>query len=108
MTIVELIDVHNGFDIITARIRQTDKRRLLWTIAFITFFLSAVLDNLTTTIVIISLLRKLIRDHPDRLFFAGIVVVAANAGEPGLPLEMLPPPCFGSEGRSQHIISLLN
>lgn len=80
MTIVELIDAHNGFDIITRRISQTDIRKLLWIVAFITFFLSAILDNLTTTIVIISLLRKLIRNPNDRLFFAGIVIVAANAG----------------------------
>lgn len=86
MTIVELIDAHDGFDIITKRITQTDKRKLLWTIAFITFFLSAILDNLTTTIVIISLLRKLIKDDKDRLFFAGIVVVAANAGGAWSPI----------------------
>lgn len=86
MTIVELIDAHDGFDLITARINQTDKRKLLWTVAFITFFLSAILDNLTTTIVIISLLRKLISDEKDRLFFAGIVVVAANAGGAWSPI----------------------
>jgi Na+/H+ antiporter NhaD/arsenite permease-like protein len=86
MTIVELIDTHDGFDIITTRISQTDKRKLLWIIAFITFFLSAILDNLTTTIVIISLLRKLINDNNDRLFFAGIVVVAANAGGAWSPI----------------------
>lgn len=86
MTIVELIDAHDGFDIITVRISQTDKRKLLWVIAFITFFLSAILDNLTTTIVIISLLRKLIKDDKDRLFFAGIVVVAANAGGAWSPI----------------------
>jgi Na+/H+ antiporter NhaD/arsenite permease-like protein len=86
MTIVELIDAHDGFDIITNRINQTDKRKLLWIVAFITFFLSAILDNLTTTIVIISLLRKLIRDDKDRLFFAGIVVVAANAGGAWSPI----------------------
>lgn len=86
MTIVELIDAHDGFDIITTRITQTDKRKLLWTVAFITFFLSAILDNLTTTIVIISLLRKLIKDDKDRLFFAGIVVVAANAGGAWSPI----------------------
>jgi len=86
MTIVELIDAHDGFDIITTRIDQTDKRKLLWIVAFITFFLSAILDNLTTTIVIISLLRKLIRDDKDRLFFAGIVVVAANAGGAWSPI----------------------
>lgn len=86
MTIVELIDAHDGFDIITTRINQTDKRKLLWIVAFITFFLSAILDNLTTTIVIISLLRKLIRNDKDRLFFAGIVVVAANAGGAWSPI----------------------
>jgi Na+/H+ antiporter NhaD/arsenite permease-like protein len=86
MTIVELIDAHDGFDIMTTRINQTDKRKLLWIVAFITFFLSAVLDNLTTTIVIISLLRKLIRNDKERLFFAGIVVVAANAGGAWSPI----------------------
>ncbi len=86
MTIVELIDTHDGFDIITTRIVQKDKRILLWVIAFITFFMSAILDNLTTTIVIISLLRKLIRNDKDRLFFAGIVVIAANAGGAWTPI----------------------
>lgn len=86
MTIVELIDAHNGFDIITRRISQTDIRKLLWIVAFITFFLSSILDNLTTTIVIISLLRKLIRNPNDRLFFAGIVIVAANASGAWSPI----------------------
>jgi len=86
MTIVELIDSHNGFEIITSRISQTDKRVLLWIIALITFFLSAVLDNLTTTIVIVSLLRKLIRSSKDRLYFTGMVVIAANAGGAWTPI----------------------
>jgi Na+/H+ antiporter NhaD/arsenite permease-like protein len=86
MTIVELIDAHDGFEIITTRIKSTDKRKLLWIISFITFFLSAILDNLTTTIVVISLLRKLIRDDNERLFFAGIVVIAANAGGAWSPI----------------------
>jgi Na+/H+ antiporter NhaD/arsenite permease-like protein len=86
MTIVELIDSHNGFEIITSRIKQTDKRILLWIIGFLTFFLSAILDNLTTTIVIVSLLRKLIRHPQDRLFFIGIVVIAANAGGAWTPI----------------------
>jgi len=86
MTIVEIIDSHDGFDLVSTRLNQTDKRKLLWTVAFITFFLSAILDNLTTTIVIISLLRKLIRDAEDRLFFAGIVVIAANAGGAWSPI----------------------
>lgn len=86
MTIVELIDAHDGFDLITDKIKQTDKRKLLWIISFITFFLSALLDNLTTTIVVISLLRKLVNDPKDRLFFAGIVVIAANAGGAWSPI----------------------
>ena len=86
MTIVELIDAHHGFDIITDRIHQKDQRKLLWIIGFITFFLSSILDNLTTTIVIVSLLRKLIRNDKDRLFFAGIVVIAANAGGAWTPI----------------------
>jgi Na+/H+ antiporter NhaD/arsenite permease-like protein len=86
MTIVELVDAHNGFDIITARINQTDKRKLLWIFAFITFLLSAVLNNLTTVIVIISLLRKLVKNQQDRLYFTGIIVIAANAGGAWTPI----------------------
>ncbi|MFI5219857.1 MAG: SLC13 family permease, partial [Bacteroidia bacterium] len=86
MTIVELVDAHDGFNIITTRITQTNKIKLLWIISFITFFLSAILDNLTTTIVMVSLLRKLIRDDNDRLFFAGITVIAANAGGAWSPI----------------------
>jgi Na+/H+ antiporter NhaD/arsenite permease-like protein len=86
MTIVELIDAHDGFEIITTRINQTDKRKLLWIVSFITFFLSAILDNLTTTIVMISILRKFIKDDEDRLFFAGMIVIAANAGGSWSPL----------------------
>lgn len=86
MTVVELIDAHNGFDLITRRINETDKRKLLWIVSFITFFLSAVLDNLTTTIVMVSLLRKFIKDDEDRLFFAGMTVIAANAGGAWSPL----------------------
>lgn len=80
MTIVELVDAHEGFNIITDRIRTTRKVRLLWIIGFITFFLSAVLDNLTTAIVMIALLRKLIADRKERWFFAGMVIIAANSG----------------------------
>ncbi|MBP1663008.1 MAG: sodium/proton antiporter, NhaD family [Bacteroidetes bacterium] len=86
MTIVELIDAHEGFNIITSRITSTNKRSMLWIIGFITFFLSAVLDNLTTTIVIISLLKKLIKKDEDRLFYAGIVIIAANAGGAWSPI----------------------
>jgi Na+/H+ antiporter NhaD/arsenite permease-like protein len=86
MVIVELIDAHDGFDLVTRRIRTTDKRRLLWFVAAITFFLSAILDNLTTAIVMVSLLRKLIGDAEERLLFAGMVVIAANAGGAWSPI----------------------
>jgi NhaD family Na+/H+ antiporter len=86
MTIVELIDAHDGFEVITSRITTTNKTKLVWLIGFLAFFLSAVLDNLTTTIVLISLLRKLIKDKNDRLLFAGLVVIAANAGGAWSPI----------------------
>jgi Na+/H+ antiporter NhaD/arsenite permease-like protein len=86
MTIVELIDAHNGFEIITRKIIQTDKRKLLWIVSLITFVLSPILDNLTTTIVMVSLLRKLIKEPEERLFFAGMIVIAANAGGAWSPI----------------------
>ncbi|MBA3704967.1 MAG: sodium:proton antiporter NhaD [Bacteroidetes bacterium] len=86
MTIVELIDAHEGFEVITSRITTTDKRKLLWIICIITFFLSAVLDNLTTTIVMVSLLKKLIDNRNDRLLFIGMVVIAANSGGAWSPI----------------------
>ena len=86
MTIVELIDSHDGFDIITAKITTTKKTKLLWIIGMLTFFLSATLDNLTTTIVMVSLLKKLIDDKEDRLLFIGIVVISANAGGAWSPI----------------------
>lgn len=86
MTIVELIDAHNGFETITKRITQTNKRKLLWIISFITFFLSPLLDNLTTTIVMISLIRKLLNDPRDRLLFAGMIVIASNSGGAWSPI----------------------
>ncbi|MDD4968633.1 MAG: sodium:proton antiporter NhaD [Paludibacter sp.] len=86
MTIVELVDAHDGFEIITDFISQTNKRRLIWIVGFITFFMSAILDNLTSTIVMVSLLRKLIRNQEDRLLFTGIVIVAANAGGAWTPI----------------------
>ena len=86
MTIVELIDAHDGFDVITSRIKTTKKRSLLFIICIITFFLSAILDNLTTTIVMVSLLRKLIENKNDRWLFIGIVVIAANAGGAWSPI----------------------
>ena len=86
MTIVELIDAHDGFDIISSSIKTTNKKRLLLIIAIIAIFLSAVLDNLTTTIVLISLTAKLIHDNKDRLIFAAMIVIAANAGGAWSPI----------------------
>ncbi|HAV87799.1 MULTISPECIES: sodium:proton antiporter NhaD [Stutzerimonas] len=86
MTIVELIDSHEGFKVITDRIQTRKRVNLLWIIGLITFFLSAVLDNLTTTIVMVSLLRKLIRGRPERWLYVGVVVIAANAGGAWSPI----------------------
>ncbi|MFY0643425.1 MAG: sodium:proton antiporter NhaD [Bacteroidia bacterium] len=86
MTIVELVDAHEGFAVITNRIHTTNKVKLLWIICILTFFFSAALDNLTTTIVMISLLRKLVKDKETRWFFVGMVVVAANAGGAWSPI----------------------
>lgn len=86
MTIVELIDSHNGFDIITQKIKTTSKSKLLLIIITITFFLSALLDNLTTAIVMTSLCSKLLSEKEDRLWFVGLIVIAANAGGAWSPL----------------------
>jgi Na+/H+ antiporter NhaD/arsenite permease-like protein len=86
MTIVELVDAHHGFRFITDRIKTKNPKTLLWIICWVTFFLSAVLDNLTTTIVMLSLIRKLIPDKDMRLFFAGMIVIAANAGGAWTPI----------------------
>jgi len=86
MTIVEVVDAHNGFEVITKRIRTSKLSSLMWLVGFVTFFLSAILDNLTTTIVMISLMRKLLAEHEDRLFFAGIIVIAANSGGAWTPI----------------------
>ncbi|HHG85880.1 MAG TPA: sodium:proton antiporter [Bacteroidetes bacterium] len=86
MTIVELVDIHGGFEVITKRIKTRNKVKLIWTIALITFFLSAALDNLTTSIVMVSLLSKIIDSRKDRLLFAGVVVIAANSGGAWSPI----------------------
>lgn len=86
MTIVELIDAHDGFEIITKRITTRNKRKLLWIIGGLSFILSAVLDNLTTAIVMISLVRKLVAGKNDRLMLAGAIVIAANAGGAWSPI----------------------
>ena len=86
MTIVEVVDQHEGFKVITDRIRTTNKVKLLWILSFLTFFMSALLDNLTTTIVLVALLRKLVDDKETRWFYASMVVLAANAGGAWSPI----------------------
>ncbi|WP_035845564.1 sodium:proton antiporter NhaD [Crocinitomix catalasitica] len=86
MTIVELIDAHDGFSIITDKIRTTNKVKLLWVICILTFFMSAALDNLTTSIVMISVIRKLIKNVEVRWLFGGFIIIAANAGGAWSPI----------------------
>ena len=86
MTIVELVDVHGGFDIITSRITTRNKRRLLWIIGILTFFMSAVLDNLTTAIVMITLLHKIVANYKERWVFGAIIIIAANSGGAWSPI----------------------
>lgn len=86
MTIVEVIDTHGGFSVVTSRIQARTLGSFAWIVGFITFFLSAILDNLTTTIVMISLIGKLVADREVRLYFAGLVVIAANAGGAWSPM----------------------
>ncbi len=86
MTIVEVVDQHEGFRVITDRINTTSKTRLMWLIGFLTFFLSAVLDNLTTTIVMVALIGKLIAEKQTRWYFASIIILAANAGGAWSPI----------------------
>jgi Na+/H+ antiporter NhaD/arsenite permease-like protein len=86
MTIVETVDQNQGFKVITDRITTSNKIKLLWILGFLTFFMSAALDNLTTTIVMVALLRKLIADKPTRWLFASIIVISANAGGAWSPI----------------------
>ncbi|MFQ5334786.1 MAG: sodium:proton antiporter NhaD, partial [Flavobacteriales bacterium] len=86
MTIVEMVDAHEGFRIITDKITTTNKVKLMWLVSWITFFLSAALDNLTTSIVMAALLRKLMKDQKDLWIFGGLVIIAANAGGAWSPI----------------------
>ncbi len=86
MTIVEIVDLHQGFDIIKNWIKAKSKKKLLWIMVGIAFVLSAIIDNLTATIVLITLLRKLVKDRNTRLWFAGLIVIAANAGGAWSPI----------------------
>lgn len=86
MTIVETIDAHGGFSIITNRISTTSRLSLMWLVCGLTFFMSAALDNLTTTIVMASLVRKIVANYKDRWLFAGMIVISANAGGAWSPI----------------------
>ena len=86
MTIVEMVDVHGGFSIVTDHIKTHSKKRLLWELGIITFLMSSVLDNLTTAIVMTMLLRKLVTDKHERWFYASIIIIAANAGGAWSPI----------------------
>lgn len=86
MTIVEMVDVHGGFRVITDHISTRDKKKLLWIVSFVTFFMSAILDNLTTSIVMLMLLRKLITQKEERWLYAGMIIIAANSGGAWSPI----------------------
>ena len=80
MTIVEIVDSNGGFNFVRDTMKTRSKRKLMWRMAFMTFFLSAILDNLTTSIVMIMVLRKLVQSRNDRLIYAALVVISANSG----------------------------
>src|SRR5690554_1875927 len=86
MTIVEIIDHFHGFSVIKSFIRTNKKRTLLWIFSFLAFFLSSIIDNLTATIVLITILRKLLNSSEDRIWFAGIIIICANAGGAWSPI----------------------
>ncbi|MBX2826997.1 MAG: sodium:proton antiporter NhaD [Flavobacteriaceae bacterium] len=86
MTIVEIIDLHRGFEVLKGAVRTKSKKKLLWIIGILAFILSAIIDNLTATIVLVTLLRKLIQSKKERLWFAAMVVIAANAGGAWSPI----------------------
>ncbi len=109
MTIVEIIDAHSGFDVVTTILSAGSKRRLLWLVGVTAFFLSAVLDNLTTTIVMVSLLSKLLPKREDFLVFTGVVIIAVNAGGAWTPIGDVTSTMLWIAGRitSLSIIKLL-
>jgi len=86
MTIVEIIDLHKGFSVFKSLIKTTNKRKLLWIIGILAFFLSAIIDNLTTVIVLVSILRKLVPIKTERLWYVALIIIAANAGGAWSPI----------------------
>ncbi|GAB3042844.1 sodium:proton antiporter NhaD [Spirosoma pulveris] len=109
MTVVELIDVHDGFTLITDRIASRNIKTLLWIISLLAFFLSALLDNLTTSIVMVSVVRKLIKNPEDRRVMAGMIIIAANAGGAWSPIGDVTTTMLwiGGQITSTHIISAM-
>ncbi len=109
MAVVELIDVHDGFTLITDRIASRNIRTLLWVISLLTFFMSALLDNLTTSIVMITVIRKLIRDLEDRRIMAGMIILAANSGGAWSPIGDISTTMLwiGGQISAFHIISTM-
>ncbi|MCB0623281.1 MAG: sodium:proton antiporter NhaD [Saprospiraceae bacterium] len=86
MTIVEIIDLHRGFEVLKSYVKTRSKKRLLWIVGILGFILSAIIDNLTATIVLVTLLRKLIQDKNERIWFVSLIVIAANAGGAWSPI----------------------
>jgi len=86
MTIVEIVDLHRGFEVLKGYVKTRSKKKLLWILGILAFILSAIIDNLTATIVLVTLLRKIIPDKTERLWFAGMIVIAANAGGAWSPI----------------------
>lgn len=109
LTIVEIVSIHNGFDIISDFIKMKSKKQLLWVMGFTTFFLSSVLDNLTTTIVMVALLGKLLHKDQDRLIIGGGLVIAANAGGAWTPIGDVTTTMLwiGGQLSTQHMIPSL-
>ncbi|SOD98655.1 sodium:proton antiporter NhaD [Spirosoma fluviale] len=109
MTVVELIDVHDGFTLITDRIASRNIKTLLWIISLLAFFMSALLDNLTTAIVMVSVVRKLIKNAEDRRVVAGMIIIAANAGGTWSPIGDVTTTMLwiGGQITSTHIISAM-
>jgi Na+/H+ antiporter NhaD/arsenite permease-like protein len=109
MTIVELVDMHSGFSVITNNIKTRKKTALLWIMTVLTFFLSAVLDNLTCTIIMVSLAKKLLSNKEERLYFASLIVIAANAGGAWSPIGDVTTTMLwiGDHISTVHLIALL-
>ncbi|MBN1545656.1 MAG: sodium:proton antiporter NhaD [Syntrophaceae bacterium] len=107
MTIVELVDAHDGFAVIIEKVRTRNKVKLLWLISMVTFFLSAVLDNLTTSIVMISLLKKIVQDRDTRWLYAGIVVISANAGGAWSPIGDVTTTMLWIKGQLPHSLDII-